>query len=743
MRKFLLLMLVVISQSSMAQVYKCGVTVDNYQTEENSDYIKSICSDKSGNIYYIRNAAIYKNKSAWVEYKPNSYNRYFSFPWKITSDKDGNIIVFDGDRYALYKITPAGQVSLFAGMENKSGSKDTIATHATFGYLQALCADNFGNVYVAQYNKIRKISADGVVSTLAGQDISGFKNGAGSEALFNNISSLTCDKSGNIYTTEYGNDVVRKVTPEGVVDVFAGGNATYQYVDDERLSSGFYYMSGIFYGHDDHIYISEHSASRIRRISPTGKVQTIAGYKYTYGGADYNTAKGPGHLVGINNPTVITQAPDGTVYVLAKYYGFYTSQQYQVIRKININNDCESEKVKVSTVCGNGYVNETREGKGREAEFKYINGITKDKFGNLFIAEMNSKNILKMTPDLNVKIFFTDETNSHEPVRAIATDNEGFIYASFGSRITVLNQEGNEVRTYFQKVGEQFRATRMMPDNKGNLYFTDAIYDNIRKLNLETGDYFTYAGGTAPASISANEGFVDGELNTARFYFPVGIDIDKNGNIYIADGGNNAIRKIDPDGKVSTIAGGEYGNVDGKGKSAKLGHVSGLKVDKDGNVYFIDESFDVIKKITFPDTMVTTIAGNTYQYVENQPRYIDGNVSMARFQNPIDLVVEEDGNIYVADQGNSVVRKVTGLNTPVAGFNGQWNNSDKKFILFYPNPASDIIYFHKSGVFTISDLNNKVYLSDDANRADVSFLSPGMYLIYFEETGKAEKFIKK
>lgn len=180
-------------------------------------------------------------------------------------------------------------------------------------------------------------------------------------------------------------------------------------------------------------------------------------------------------------------------------------------------------------------------------------------------------------------------------------------------------------------------------DRDGNVYAADAGENNrIRKITPE-GVVSTLAGGP--------EGFADGTGAGAGFHTPSGMAIDGAGNLFVADTGNNAIRKITPDGVVSTIGGtGVAGYRDGKAGEAQFNGPVGVAVDKAGVVYVADTYNDRIRKIT-PDGMVGTFAGGA-------PGYVDGTAAEARFDTPTSVVVDARGNLYVADTSNGALRKL-------------------------------------------------------------------------------------
>nr|WP_294942880.1 cadherin-like beta sandwich domain-containing protein [uncultured Mucilaginibacter sp.] len=276
----------------------------------------------------------------------------FSGPTGITTDPDGNVYVSD-DTKQIRKITPSGSVSLFAGApagfvnvtgmgadaqgniyaadagDNKirvispAGVASTLAGHsgdyayndgvdtaARFATPYGVTTDAFGNTYVADLdnNLIRKISPANIVSTLAGTTAQGFVNGAGAAAKFRNPASVTTDASGNIFVADKANNVIRKITPAGLVTTFAGSGAIGS-VNGNGTAATFETPTSITTDQIDNIYVADAANSKIRKISPAGDVTTIAGSGF------YSYVDGIGRLATFNYPQGVAADADGHLYV--------------------------------------------------------------------------------------------------------------------------------------------------------------------------------------------------------------------------------------------------------------------------------------------------------------------------------------------------------------------------------------------------------------------------------------------
>ncbi len=229
----------------------------------------------------------------------------------MATDQSGNVFVADYNNNTVRKITPAGLVTTVAGTPGVTGSLDAIGTAAQFNHPYGIAVDSNGNIYVSDIGNytIRKITAAGVVTTLAGTPgISGNADGPGPSAKFSTPSGVTVDGSGNVFVADIYNNNIRKITPAGVVSTFAGVVYSSGTSDGQGSAARFISPTSLAIDGTGNIYVADPASTRIRKITPSGAVTTLAG-------SSYGNADGTGTAAQFGQPTGVSVDNGGNVYV--------------------------------------------------------------------------------------------------------------------------------------------------------------------------------------------------------------------------------------------------------------------------------------------------------------------------------------------------------------------------------------------------------------------------------------------
>jgi len=300
----------------------------------------------------------------------------FNEPLGITVDVSGNIYIADTYNFLIRKIAPGGMVATLAGGA-RGRALNGYGTDAAFYYPSGVAVDQSGNIYVADSddNLIRKITPDGLVTVLAGSGTSGADNGPGNFASFNYPWGIAVDASGNVYVADYGNDLIRKIFagPGGMVSTLAGSGSKGA-VNGAGTSASFNGPTGVAVDTSGNVYVADCNNNLIRKIAPDGMVATFAG-----SGA-YGSDNGMGTAASGYWPAGIAVDDYGNVYV--------ADCSNNLIRKITPAGE-------VTTLAWSGTSGSTN-GVGSAASFYWPSGIAADAFGNVYVGDTNNNLIRKI-----------------------------------------------------------------------------------------------------------------------------------------------------------------------------------------------------------------------------------------------------------------------------------------------------------------------------------------------------------
>jgi DNA-binding beta-propeller fold protein YncE len=620
-------------------------------------------------------------------------NARFFNPTSVAVDSSGNIYVADGGDHTIRKVTASGTVTTLAGSSGQPGSSDGTGSGALFLYPYAVAVDASGNVYVADSGNqnIRKITPGGTVTTLAGTaGVAGSQDGTANGALFNAPQGIAVDATGNVYVSDTNNCTIRKVTPTGVTTTIAGAVGQEGAVDGTGASARFAYPLGLATDASGNVYVADYDNSAIRKMTPAGVVSTLAGSLGSSG-----TLDGQGASARFNHPCAVAVDAAGNVYV--------ADTSSQTMREISAAGN-------VTTLAGTVGIGGKADGSGAAASFFYPAGIAATASGTVYIADTGNHSIRAMlSPGVVTTLAgsagqkgSTDGSGSAAtfayPYGVAPNNSSGQLYIadSGNNTIRVASSDG-AVTTFAGTAGIAGSAdgqgtaagfndpTGVAVDGNGNVFVADTGNSTIRRIS-PGGTVSTFAGAAGSTGTS------DGAGTTARFNAPMGIAVDAQNNVYVADTRNNTIRKITPAGVVSTLAGsgGLVGSGDGAGGSARFNGPYAVAVDSAGNLYVADFFNGTIRKIDTTNT-VSTLAGSA-----GNLGFADGAGSAAQFNQPYGVAVDGSGNIYVADTYNRAIRKVSATGT-VTTLNG----TETRFL--YPQG----IAMSSSGTIYVADGDNQ------------------------------------
>jgi len=619
-----------------------GITIDRL----GNLYVTNTIKDPINNLYMILKVTP-NGEVSWIAGgTPGFVNgtgsaAKFSRPAGIAIDRAGNLYVADCGNHCIRKITLEGEVSTFVGNENgEPGDADGLGSDAQFNGPHGIAIDALDNLYVTDTGncRIRKVTPEGEVSTLEGSGETVLVNDAASDEQVRGPYGITIDRLGNLYVTDTYNHRIRRMTP-------ASGNheTVTVYVSENNESTA--RSATVTFQTDDGLH-----TRTLNVTQPPLRAPVISGFLPSeascgnalsiFGGNFNTTADNNGvSLNGFPAPVVSATATQLTVTVPSNRY-CSGNIKVAVGSKSAVSAAKFSYAVKsatVSTIAGSG-ARGFKDDVGSEAQFDRPVGIIADAAGNLYVADTFNHRIRKVTPNGDVSTFA----------------GAGPIGIENGSRVDGI---GDVVRFN--------QPTNIVIDEEGNLCVTDSGSNLIRKVILFSQAVITVAG--------SYYGYVNSNNPLAAlFATPYGILIDADKDLYVAELNNHCIRKVTSTGIVSTFVGPTAMNTSGYtnsgGLNARFNNPWGIAVDSLGDFYVTDSGNHCIRKVTRDGNTVSTFAGPT---APNMPGFADGFRTAARFQYPYGIAIDAEDNLYVADNMNHCIRKVTpdGMVSTIAGKN--------------------------------------------------------------------------
>jgi trimeric autotransporter adhesin len=599
-------------------------------------------------------------------------------PTGITFDGAGNMYIADQGNNRIRKVSPSGIITTVAGNGATGFSGDGgAATSATLNQPFGVVVNrSTGELYFSDQgnNRIRKIAADGTISTVAGTGKVGNTgdNGPATAATLYFPAGLALDGNGNLYFSDQLNNRVRKIAADGTISAFAGVGAPGYAGDGGPATSAFMGgPSGIAIRGSD-IYIIDRENHVLRKVSG-GIITTVSGT----GNGGYAGDGGPANLAVLRHPSGVAIDGSGNIYI--------TEQGNSSIRRITAATGI------IDTFAGGGSGDYGGDGgPATAASFHMPWGVALDG-ADLYISDHLNNKIRKVSGTTGI-------------ITTVAGNGLGGFFGDGGPATDA--RMGNP-------------RAMALDSSTGDLYIADTGNNRIRVLSTRTGIINTVAGnGTAGYS---GDG---GAATSAALNAPGGVALDGAGNLYIADQGNNVVRKVSV-GTISTVAGNGNATFSGDGgaaTSASLFSPAGVAVDGAGDLYIADMDNNRIRKVTTATGIITTVAGNgTGGYSGD-----NASATAAQLYFPVAIKFDGAGNMLIVDQYTMRIRKVSGgIITTIAG-NGMWDYAGDNA----PATASSISYptdiaIDSSGNIFIADRINNAVREVIMNGAPVTPVAPG------------------
>lgn len=588
-------------------------------------------------------------------------------PIAVALDSQGNLYIADESDNRIRKVDTAGIISTYAGIGIPGFSGDRgPAMSAALNFPTGIAFDAKGNMYVADSGNavVRRIAVDGTIDTVAGNGNPRFAgdNGSATSAQID-PSAVAVDSQGNLYIADGLNYRIRKVDINGIITTIAGdGTAAGVGDNGPAISAEIDFVTDLAVDNAGNIYLADPYNFEVRKIDASGMMTDFAG-----GLAANNSGDGIPANTAVMAPDGVAFDGSGNIYISDE--NIYNT----VVRRVDLSTGL------IYTVAGSGLVGFTGDGgNALYAELDYPAGIAVSG-GVVYFADVANERVRWVSNNIIKTVAGTSIGDNGQATNAFLNFPEGL--AIDGSGDILLADTGNMEAREFKaagrigEVGELGGGTPfgVTVDKAGNFYLTDeepSFPSQMPHILKVAADGTTsIIAGNGPDGFSGD----DGPATLAVLNTPQGLAVDAAGNIYVADRGNHRVRKIDTSGNINTIAGNgtdKFSGDNGLATSAGIDPAD-LAVDSAGNVLVVDQLNCRIRKIAPNDTITTVVGAGLPGYSGD-----GGPATGALLDFPSGIALDGSGNMYIADEGNAVVRRVTsgGLITTIAG-NGTFTPS--------------------------------------------------------------------
>ena len=664
----------------------------------------------------------------------------------IAVDSKGNIFIARRDNNVISRVDTQGNMTRYAGTGESGFSGDGgKATEAKLKLPDGLAFDKEGNLYIADRNnhRIRKVDRRGTITTFAGTGVAGFNGDGGkaSEAQLSRPSGVVTGSNGEVYISDRSNDRIR-VVKKGIITTVAG-NGIDGFKGDSgpatqaRLSKPF----GITLDKKGNLYIADRGNNRVRKVDTRGIITTVAGD----GGFFFMGDNGPAYRASIAGPTGVVVDDNGILYI--------ADRSNNRIRSVDTQG-------MIRTIVGTGHQDYNGEAEvARDSNLHLPFGVALDNDGQLLVVDRSHYRIRRVNlqrgnietvagngekkfagdggPAAGAKLSFPHGIVVDQDDNLLISDKGHYRIRQVTKDGIIQTIAGNGIRG---NIGDGlpaleasiYGATSLKLNNKGEMFIVSpsGFTSVIRKID-ENGIMRKVLGTVSKdylASISKSK--YKGKVQTGELAIITtfsDIAFDHKGDMFISDRLNHQIRKLSASGEISTIAGtGEsayYGD-GGPASEAAFRDPGFMTTDKEGNLYIADAANNMVRKI---DTkgIVSTVAGNG-----NHANTGDGGPALQAGVRNIDyLAVSPAGELYIAGMNSHIVRKVTKdgnietvVGTGYQGFMGDGGPATKAML---KSPTA--IAFDSKGNLYISDMGNNRIRKVDTSGIITTFAGTGTF----------------
>jgi uncharacterized protein (TIGR03437 family) len=505
-------------------------------------------------------------------------------PVAVAVDNAGNLFI--GEPNHIRKVSPDGIISTFAGTDASCSNLSPADCLGDDGpaikahlHPTALVFDSAGNLLVADsgYQRVRRISPNGTITTVAGINLPGPNNQSGSygdggpatSARFSFIRGLAIDGAGNFFISDQGSGRLRKVTLDGIINTVAGGGDFRCCFSGDNGPGTSALLSApwdVAADESGNVFIADYGNNRVRKMAPDGTITTVAGN----GSAECFYAQpgqtcppiqdgGPATSTVVNVQSIAVDG-SGNVFIA----GGYDNR----VRKV-------AQDGTITTVAGNGLCCHSGDGgKATDAQLTNAMRVTADREGNLFISE----------------VALVREVLANGEIGSVAGNGkDGFSGDGGPAKDAQLN-----IADSFDDCGPY--GAGLAVDSAGDLFIADSDNGRVREVTAANGIINTVAGiGPCFGGCAAAQGIGDGGLSTNAYVSPAAVALDSAGNLFIAD--TNRIRRVSRDGTITTIGGGTHGysGDGGPATGAALNYPEGIALDGSGNIYVADTNNNAVR----------------------------------------------------------------------------------------------------------------------------------------------------